>query len=854
MIGFSAQSQNLESGVTRPLTDEEINAKIFKRDERKAADTTTVFLPFYYEGMEKPLGQIKSKVTKETKGEPKVEIDADAIFRLYRLLIVEEWYSKYQKLDADCREKIAHRPVGAEDTCYVALEQFKDDQVKLMFDFRGLELRLHVPPELRTPKSSSLFGEEIEWDQTVTDEPSSVSSYVNMNFNQVFANDTTLYANGREPLAGYFDSGSRIGSVIVEANGRYDEPRSDLDVKQSGFVREDVRAVYDFPENQVRTQVGDVLYPVQGFQSYVGMGGVSVFRQFGMQPSKLTLPGGNYEVYLARPSKVIVYVNDQVVQVLELPAGRHNIRDFPFNAGVNDVRLEIVDDAGRTESLNFSYFSNARLLKPGLNEFSYSVGAPWEEVDGVRKYHGEHMTYSLYHRMGLTESYTMGANVQHDNLQTIAGLESLLSTSYGLVDLEPALSATEGRSTGTAARFRYMYQDVVGKEKSSRTIAVEAIYTSEDFAILEAPTTVNPSIAKILTNITRGINKNTSAALAGTYQFSRKNIPGVSDSYSVSAGLTRRWSQALTTTANFRDQMGANGKEDIGVFISLVYAFTEQKQVVSASGDSISGNARADWSYQPKTGVGGVAAQANVRQGHNIKGYGGMLDYKGNRLRAAATQDIYVQSQNTDPTQPPEKTVRTTTLQLGTALVYAGGHIAMSRPINDAFAIFAPQKNLIGQNVLINPQSDDTFLAETDFLGPAVLSDLPSYSFYSAKLGDKNLKPGTSIPRDHFVLNPPYHGGYGIPIGTDDIIYLKVLLVSDNGPLEMISGQAICLTDPSKTPVTIFTNRAGLVRSEGFRPGKYRLEIPDFEPIEFTIPETESESYDLGQLKLKPKR
>jgi len=845
----------VDSSGRRQLTDEEIQNQFFKK--RQTPEVSQVFLPIFYEKMERAITRIKSRIKKDDLNGGTLEVDGEAMIAVLEDLAVPEWTKKFEAQKKSCVEQ--KKSAGSEGVCWVPFSMFPDSDVEIKFDERALEIRVHVPPQLRTPKTSSLFKIGSNDLDDVTNKPSWFSSYVNVNMNQMFRSDDTVYKGGREPLAGQLDSGTRFGPMVVEAYGRYMEQRTEEPSPDPMLVREDVRAVFDLPNSLLRSQVGDLLYPVRGFQTYRPMAGASVFTQFSLQPSLLTLPGGNYEIFLTRPSKVMVFINEQLTQILDLPAGRHNLRDFPFNSGMNDLRLEIMDDSGRTDTQTFSFFSNSELLKTGMSELSYSVGVPWTEDSGVRNYDSHDTTISIFHRHGFSEHWTLGYNVQHDPFQTIAGLESLFSTKYGYFGFEPASSTAPGRSAGYAARLRYVLQEYIGQEKASRFTTMEGDFYSDAWAPLGIPNQINTTSFRVLGTHTRAISKRTSLNFNLDYEFNRRTAPLITDSYGAGIGVNRRWGEGLSTNFNVRHARTNSGSEDISVMMFLIWALPKDKQFVTASLDSASNAYRADWTYQPSAGVDGFTAQANVQSNNTIgKSYGGMLDYIGNRARLNATEDVAIpptQDPNQSGTTTPQtaSSIKTTNLRLGTALVFAGGHLSISRPVTDSFAMLVPLKNLEGQDVHVNPQLDGTYAAETGWLGPAVDPEIPSYSTTPLSIDQKNLKTGTSIPHDHFMIKPPYHGGYAIEIGSDATIYLTLKLEkADGSPADMIAGQAIYLDDTSKEAVTVFTNRSGLLRSEGFRPGHYRIEISDeWAPVEFTIPSSAGESYDAGTLRLK---
>jgi outer membrane usher protein len=163
---------------------------------------------------------------------------------------------------------------------------------------------------------------------------------------------------------------------------------------------------------------------------------------------------------------------------------------------------------------------------------------------------------------------------------------------------------------------------------------------------------------------------------------------------------------------------------------------------------------------------------------------------------------------------------------------------------------------LSGQHLRINPDSEGRYLAQSDWLGPAVVPELSSYNPTTLVVGAKDLPLGTSIPQDHFTIFPRYKSGFGFPLGNDANLYLLAKLTDSQGkPLEMVTGLVTNLDDLTAAPITIFTSRKGIVQSEGFRAGRYVLEVgsDQYAPLEFVVPETAKEEYDLGTVKLRDK-
>ena len=845
------QLKGVDTSTRRELSDEEIQQQFFKNNPGQAQAPVIVFMPFFYERMDKALGKVKTKVTQTSSG-MQLEVDAKAMFLLLDELVVSTWLEKLANLRKDCAEA---------PECMVPFKSFEDPEVKLDFNEGALEMRIHVPPELRSPKTSSFFkaGDSVG---DATDRPAFLSSFINFNVNQVFRSDAIELEGGREALNAQMDSGTRIGRVVIDARARYTEHREEIPSKYPEFVRDDVRAIYDFEKSAIRTQVGDLTYPVSGFQVFRPMAGAAFFSQYSLQPSYLTHPSGSYELFLNQPSKVTVYINDRLVQMLNLPAGRHNLRDFPFASGLNDLRIELTDESGRTETKTYTYFSNNTLFMPGLDELSYAVGSPWSDLSGEREYDSGQTTVSGFHRFGVNQHFTVGANIQRDPAQSVFGMDSLLSTKIGYFSFEPAYSTVQGRPSGYAAKLRYIMQNYLGKERFNRFWALEVNGFSEDFmefgAVREDP---YPIALKLIGTHSRAVSKNAALNFNVSYQFNRLPNDELSRSFSLSAGLNKRWNKNLSSTFNMVHQRSPNGGDGMSVMAYLVYSIPDQRQFVTASHDTSTGNSRADWNYQPHSGAGGFGAQANIQEKDDTQSYGALMDYTGNRARMNASHQVAFPKEEEDPNQAvPTSTKSTsiTTLHISTALVFAGGHFSLGRPVTDSFVMLVPLENLEGQNVKVNPQTNGAYIAQTDWLGSAVVPELPSYSVSGIALDSKSLTAGAALPRDNFLVKPPYRSGYAIEIGSDATVYLNTKLENEDGtPAAMLAGQAYYLDDSSKEPVTVFTNRSGLLRSEGFRHGRYRLEVVEggsYEPIEFTIPESAGAEFKMDAVKLKARK
>ena len=157
--------------------------------------------------------------------------------------------------------------------------------------------------------------------------------------------------------------------------------------------------------------------------------------------------------------------------------------------------------------------------------------------------------------------------------------------------------------------------------------------------------------------------------------------------------------------------------------------------------------------------------------------------------------------------------------------MFADGHIAVSRPVADSFALVVPHPNLAGQLIGVEP-SGDSYLAEVDWLGPAVVPNLASYEHNTLVIDAPDLPLGYDLGNDRPELVLRYRSGAVVRVGTDASMLLDgILQDADGAPLALQAGEVRALDAPEREAIPFFTNRSGRFRVGGLRPGRYELSL-----------------------------
>lgn len=838
------------------LSEDEIFQLAFKK--KKKLDWNEVPINIFLDREERSIGMLNSLVDSSATG---LKLNTNELIEILKKYISTPSLG-IEQLDA---QSVIESKFG--DKKWVPLNFFDTTPYKIIYDSSRLEVRLNIPPEIRLIETASLskINETDDKNGPVL-EPDLFSAYVNLNANQDFETSSITNSQERLPTRIRFDSGVNIASWVLESNADYVEQKESKNALPN-FWRNDVRVIKDYTHYTLRQTMGDLNYPVRGFQNYKPMAGISFYNLFGLDPKKITNPSGSYELILKRPSRILVFVNNQQRQTLELNAGRHDLRDFPLTAGLNDLRLEITNDLGEQETINMSFFSSSDLLRTGIHQYNIALGAPtYIDEKRARSYDFETPTLSAFHRYGLTDSITLGTNLQKDPQAFLLGLEGLFADKIGFFRFEPMLSNQPGQGIGFSTSFRYQYSDYNGPNTTQRNFRIGIDSRTPYFSPFISSKSINSKIHEISLGLGQALSSKENINLSFIYSVNRKIDSTNQNSYSLGAGFNRQFSSSTSASVNITQTSAANGKNDASISFFFKMNMNKDRQFITSGYNPKDDLLRGYWSLSPDRNIGGVGAQMGLEKRSDRRAVEGKIQYTNERGMMTLTHRnewIDPNSITTDSTNSTNQNNKNkiylnqrSSAQLSFALVTAGGHIGITRPVIDSFVMINPIKTAKGQIIEINPQKDGTSLASSNWLGPAIVPELASYNFTPITLGTKKFTQGASIDQDHFNLHPSYRSGYSIEVGNEATVIVAVVLQTPNGQsIAMEAGSIISISDPTLPHITVFTGRRGQMRAEGLKLGKYIIKLYDekWETYPFEVTEEMNGYLDMGNVQLKPR-
>lgn len=645
----------------------------------------------------------------------------------------------------------------------------------------------------------------------------------------------------------------------------------------AGVKRRRSRASYDFPDDEIRIQAGDVDVYGTGVQRAPDLLGVTIEKSpRKLRPGENIRPTGHSSFRLERPADVEVMINGAIVQRLRLRAGNYNLSDLPLATGANEVQLIITDDTGERRALAFTTFFDANLLKPGKMEWSLSGGVPSYIQDNERRYYNDKVFGSGFVRYGLTDGLTGEAQAQGDQDVVMGGVGVFSATPWGFLGLQGALSGSKS-GLGWATDINYDLVNFRGPmafySDGHETLRLGAEYRSHDFRTPGEFTATASGVLfpqynywlRLSAQYSTPLWQQVTAAIGGRYQFSDDTRDLLSpytlkgDRYGADLTLTSPLTELATASLTFgysnesylKTDTSQQDQADFRVIARLFVRPFENARV-AASYDTLNKEAYVSGYYGTGRGIDRWETTVDVQKNglDDRATAGGSVSYYGNRaeVRVAHTagfEGVAWDHFNSTPTD------QRTSVRVGTALVFADGAFGVSQPIRgNGFAIVQPHESIADKTVSVGTGED--VRAKSDWLGPAVVADVPAYTNTTIPVDVADLPIGYSLGTGAFDTYAPNKAGYKFQVGSSYSVSAYGTLLRANGePIGLLTGVAQPADNPGKQ-VAIFTNAAGKFGAEGLAPGKWTITMATEDGptvFEITVPDGTNGLYKAGELR-----
>ncbi|WP_395331239.1 fimbria/pilus outer membrane usher protein [Novosphingobium sp. BL-8H] len=212
-------------------------------------------------------------------------------------------------------------------------------------------------------------------------------------------------------------------------------------------VRLDTAYTLDFPGRRIRLVVGDTLGHGSAWSQPVRFGGIRIGTDFSLDPSRLTYPLPVLQGGSALPSTVELAAREGVRDFAVEP-GLFSYAYRPQFSGAGDVTMIVRDIAGNQRVVTRSFYASTSQLRAVLADFSLEGGLLRRDY-GIRSFDYGAAFGAASLRYGLTSTLTLESRLESGGGVSVGGFGGqLVVQPLGEIRLAGALSSSEGR-TGT---------------------------------------------------------------------------------------------------------------------------------------------------------------------------------------------------------------------------------------------------------------------------------------------------------------------------------------------------------------------------------------------------------------------
>ncbi len=460
------------------------------------------------------------------------------------------------------------------------------------------------------------------------------------------------------------------------------------------------------------------------------LAGVSLSRNFDLDPYFIRFPRFGFSGAVSTPSTVDVYVNGAMVRREELAPGQFDLRNIPVLSGSGSVRLVVRDVFGQERAIVSPYYFSTGLLAAGLADYSYNVGVARRNIGTKSADYGEPMLLAR-HRTGLTNSVTLGGRLEAARGLVSAGPSVTMRLPLGELDLA-ASGSRQSAQTGGAASLAYSY---IGPLLSIGT-SLRAM--SDHYANASLPLAMDR--ASLEGTLAAGAQVLRGLGLSAQYTASKLRDGDRRTAASLSASVQVARQATLFFSA------GRSRDKDKGwatdVFAGLTY-WMGARTTGSLTFDSRGGTAVSTAEVQrplPRGEGFGYRLQARGQRGEENGGLG-LLQYQGPFGRYEATYERLGQQANIS-------------LNASGGVAAIGGSLYATRPVEQGFALLR-LPGVQGVRGFLSNQE----IGRTDGHGDLLVPDLLSYYGNRLSISDRDVPVDYAIDATERVVAPPYRGG-----------------------------------------------------------------------------------------------
>ena len=421
---------------------------------------------------------------------------------------------------------------------------------------------------------------------------------------------------------------------------------------------------FDMPSSLRRIVMGDIFgSSSSALGSSVLLGGLSIAREFSLDPYFISAPHLEVRGTTTTPSRVQVYRNGRLDREETIAPGPFELANLPVFGTSGDTRIVVQDAFGRTQQFAAGYLTSANLLAPGLSDYAYQIGFRRNDFSHTSFSYGAPAVFAR-HRIGLADWLTGALRFEADRTLASGGPALTVSTPVGAFEMSGAASRS-GRQSGAAASlsigFNSRYFGLNGQLVAmSRAFANLNLAPQNDRALLSLRFYTSTSLGPV--SISLGHSLSQMRDTSGSRQLLA----------SLNARLLSRLNLGLNGAATYGEgQVGYSGFVNLTIFLD---GFTSASVATQSDASRTQVSTQLQKSLPVGTGFGYLLRGQGDDRGFPSAAGSAELQYQGEGGRYEGT---YGRTATTNSWR----------VSAAGAIVVADGDLFATRPVQDGFGV-----------------------------------------------------------------------------------------------------------------------------------------------------------------------
>ncbi len=712
----------------------------------------------------------------------------------------------------------------------INLRQLEDEGLNPHFDESALEIHLDIPLRNRKKESINFQAADNEM-RPHFERPADWSGFLNVYTTETLSKNQSINSS-------QLDLVSNFKGYIFENKSNYS---SDATPPWQRIESNITKDLISGPLKGTRAAAGDLNISPKGFQNVYAFLGGSIRNEQALHPQRKLASLSQQEIMITKPSRIEVYINNQIYSQFHIQPGKFNLSNLPISAGQNNIRVKVIDDFGQSEEFNIMYLFDANVLAEGENEFYYGGGQTADSNLSGKSYLQDSSAASFFHRYGWTQNKTIGLNFQSLGNQSLIGSELLSLEKWGIWGLDLASSQYASQTQSKAQAIRLSYRSINGI-----SLAERPLYFSAQFEYRG----VNFSQPQILGFLPSGSELQSLGQIS--YSPTDKLTTGIGGNLnSPYPGYTHSSLGQIFLNvhahSNWYVDMSYNFQNSIvsSQYVLLAFNWTESSQRTNINSSYSSDRNNLNSSINQNHLI--LDQDLRLNAGFGRSDDSGQVSAGAEYLSKIARLRLSALSSPLD-----SSATQTYSVGLESSLAWAGGQLALSAPISDSFAIIKSDsmQEKLSLPIQAQSQAGNVILAAHS---PVVLNHLAYEYPYRMSLDGTALPTGYLLNQEFFDFYPTYKTGYLIEINFQRKMVADGILILGKKPLAYQTGE---LFDENNKLIgdNFFTNKNGRFLIEALSSGKYqlRLALENSNPIYIDIPnEAPNNMIHLGKVEVK---